>query len=101
MMLTFLQSLTDEEVAEMVALRPEQMVDHEIFVVAIGQLADNRLAMHTCAKHEEIREDLLIAAAARLLHLAARNNGLGLERTEELLMKTLSGFQERDPDTPL
>ena len=40
----------------------------------------------------------MLAAAARLIQLTARNSSLGLEGTEELIMQLIPCLKERDPD---
>ena len=97
----FLESLTDAEIADIVALDPSEAQEHEVFVITVVQLPDGRLTLQTCSKHEHVREDLMVAAAARLVHLAAQQNNAGLEATEEMLMKMLPSFQERDPGDPI
>lgn len=91
----FLKSLTREEVAAEVRLKPKQVDETEVITIAIARIKDGRLAIQTASMTEQVDREFMLAATARMLQLTARNSGLGLEGAEELVMRLIPYLKDR------
>jgi hypothetical protein len=89
MLRNLLDTFTVEMAAEEINLPLEHLQDCNVYAIVIGEDDEGGMAIRVVAQQDACRPDFMIAVAARIILLAAEHTTLGLEKTEEMVMKTL------------